>query len=324
MNSTQNTGLRKRQRHLPWIIQWGLCLVTVFGPMVAQSATLSQQDRQAITKLSQARGHNSADVNRLMERVEQAAGRGLPTKPMVNKIKEGLAKGVPPARINPVVQGLIRNLDTARDVLGEFGQKASSAQSGHQQQRAMEVLAESFTRGATPDEVRALGKAARRGKRKVSADAIAFGAKGLALAKEGGLSSKESRPLVEEALRQGFRPKEILDLGREIKKRGRELRSDPGRLKKIQQAVERGDRADRIFRDRSGKGSGTNRGGKVRSERKQERKDRRENIRENQSGGDRNRPDRIERLGGGRDRPEIRRDRGADRSGRGRGKGGSH
>lgn len=303
-----------------WHWRLGLCLLVFVCPLWVHAASLSTQDKQAITKLSQSRGHQPADVNRLIDRVERAADQGLPTKPMVNKIKEGLAKGVPPGRIDPVVKGLIRNFETARSVLGEFSQSSSGAKGGQPSPRALEVLAESLNRGATPEEVRALGKAIGRGKGKNSSESIAFGAKGLALAKEGGLSGKDSMPLVEEALRQDFLPKDILELGREIKKRGRELRSDPDRLKKIRDAVKQGDRADRIFRDRSKKGSGKNRGGEVRSDRKQEEKNRPEKIRENRSGGDRVRPDRMDRRGGGRrDRIETPRDRGRDNSGRGRG-----
>ncbi len=56
-------------------------------------------------------------ASRLDQILGQAAARGLPTAPLVDKTLEGEAKGAPPERILLVVQQLAGNLGRARDLL---------------------------------------------------------------------------------------------------------------------------------------------------------------------------------------------------------------
>jgi len=56
-------------------------------------------------------GPSAADVRALVDRT---AASGLPAELLVDKVREGLAKGVPPARIALVVHGLADSLGRAR------------------------------------------------------------------------------------------------------------------------------------------------------------------------------------------------------------------
>ncbi len=58
-----------------------------------------------------------AAASRLDQILSQAASRGLPTAPLVDKALEGEAKGAPPERILLVIQQLSANLGRARDLL---------------------------------------------------------------------------------------------------------------------------------------------------------------------------------------------------------------
>lgn len=222
-----------------------MCLVWSLSPAALWGASLPQRDLNEISRLAQDRGLSRDQVDRLIEQASRAGDRGLPPETILNKIKEGLAKGVPPGRVAPVLQDMVRKLETARDVLGDVVGRGNSREGGDQ--RSLEVLAEAFSRGVKPDEVRAIGRVS--GKGKVNREGLAFGAKGLALTKEAGIAGADGLALVGEAVRQGFRPGEILELGREIKKRGREFREDHARLESIKKAVKRGDRPDKIFRE---------------------------------------------------------------------------
>jgi len=305
-----------------------MSLVMAVVPQVSQAASLPAKDVQDINQLGQARGHAPESINRLLEHAQQAIDQGLPERPIMNKIKEGLAKGASPERIQPVVRDMVGNLRDAREVLRD-ATSGSAGQEGGGNSRATEVMAEALSRGVTVDEVRSLGRS--RGQGQVDQEALAFGAKGLALTKEGGVPVADAIPVVGEALRQGFRSKELLDLGREIKKRGNEFRADRNRIQDIKKAVERGERPDKIFdRDRQ---SGSGRGGGGRESRREDRDSSKEFDRErsgekdNRSGGDRDRNriesrDRIDRgreSGGNSDFQRDRGDRGGDSSGRGRG-----
>ena len=53
------------------------------------------------------------DLNRL---ADEAAARGLPAAPLTNKIREGLAKGAQPQRIEPIVRQMTAHLEDRRPV----------------------------------------------------------------------------------------------------------------------------------------------------------------------------------------------------------------
>lgn len=283
-------------------------LVTVAGSWLggaelAFAQSVLPQDLDDIARLSAAQGRSAEEVKPLIELANKAGERGLPPGPLVNKIKEGLAKGVDPARIEPVLREMAGRLETAQETLKDLSGRGL-VDTGGGRQRAVEVLAEALARGASPEEVREIGRLAQEGKPRLTQDALASGAKSLAVMKEGGVPAREGLSLVTEALRQGFRPSELADLSRELKRRGREGGLP---LQAVQDAVKRGDRPDQIFRDRGDRrGPGGGGGDRL------DRSGRGERFREDRSSRGDGRPERLEHL----ERPE--RPERPDRSGSGR------
>jgi hypothetical protein len=284
-----------------------LILVTGLYAGPAWADSLSVQDRDEINRLRAAQGHSAEAIEPLIEQINRAGEKGVPPEPLANKVKEGLAKGVDPKRIEPVLRQLTSHFEAAQDLLREAGTRG--AIEGNRQ-RAMETMAEALARGATVDEVRELARVTQDGKQKVTQDLLATGAKSLAVMKEGKIPAKDGAALVSEGIRQGYRPSELLELSREVKRRGAEFQEGRANLQTLREQISRGERGDRLFReDRSGSGGG-DRGGRGDSGRDRlERPDR--------SGhGDRpdrvERPDRLDRP----DRPE--RPERPDRSGSGR------
>jgi len=286
-----------------------LALTLCANPTLAES--LSDQDRAEINRLRAAQGHSPDDINPLLEHVNKAGERGLPVESLANKVKEGLAKGIEPKRIDPVIRQMTSRLESAHEVLQESGSRGVEEGNRH---RAIETMAEAFARGATLEEVRELARISQHeGKQKATQEVLAAGAKSLAVMKEGKIPSKDGTALVGEGIKQGYRPSDLLDLSREVKRRGSDFQEGRASLKTLREQVRRGERGDRLFRDDhrgSGRGDRSDhddrgdRGGRDDSDR--ERFDR--SDRSDRSGrGDRpdqiDRPDKVERP---------------DRSGRGR------
>ncbi len=284
---------------------------------------LSVQDRETITRLGSMRGHPANEITPLLDQVSKAGDRGLPTESLLNKVKEGLAKGVEPKRIDPVLRQMTSRLESAHDALEEA--KGRGIAEGNRQ-RALETLAEAFSRGATVDEVRELSRLSQEGRHKVTQEEIAAGAKGLAVMKEGRIPSKDGTALVGEGIKQGYRSSELLDLGREVKRRGSDFEEGRASLQTLRDKVSKGERSDRLFKDedRSGSGGGDrserDAGGERRGREDREDASRDRSERQDRSGG-RNRSDRIDRPEKG-DRPEkvdrSERPERPDRSGHGR------
>jgi hypothetical protein len=255
------------------------------GPALADA--LSVQDREEIHRLRSAQGHPPEEVNPLLDQVTKAGEKGLPTGPLVNKVKEGLATGVEPKRIEPVIRQLVSQFESAQEVLREAGARGMAEGN---KQRALETMAEALARGTTVDEVRELARLSQEGKQTTTQEILAAGAKGLAVMKEGKIPSKDGASLVSEGIRQGYRPAELLDLSREMKRRASDFQEGRASLQAIRDQLSRGARTDRIFRDdRSGSGSGDRGERSGRGDSGQERIERRERS------GSSDRPDRIER-----------------------------
>ena len=235
---------------------WLLCLALGLPAVPAVAESLSTQDREAINRLSMVRGHSAEEVNQLIEQVSRAGERGLPTEPLANKVKEGLAKGVEPRRIDPVLKQMVGNFESAREVLQDSVTKGMVDQDQGNRQRAMESLAEAFSRGATVDEVRDLARSGHQQGQRMSPDMLGSGAKSLAVIKEAMIPSKDGAAVVAEGMRQGFRSSELADLAREIKRHGQDFREGRVTTESIRDQISRGERSDRLFRDQGHSGSG--------------------------------------------------------------------
>jgi hypothetical protein len=232
-------------------------LVMCLGTSPALADSLSTQDREEINRLRSAQGHSAEEVNGLLEQVIKAGEKGLPTEPLANKVKEGLAKGVEPKRIDTVVRQLVTHFESAQEILQESTAKGMVDALQGNRQRALEGLAEALSRGTTAEEVRELAKTSQGGGGKVSQESLASGAKSLAILKEARIPSKDGTALVAEGIRQGYRSAELADLARELKRRGSDIQQGRVNLQNIKDQVSKGQRADRIFRDSDQGGSGS-------------------------------------------------------------------
>ena len=119
------------------------------------------------------------------------------------------------------------HLETSDQLLRE----TRSAVTGAAREASVTLLAESIGSGVTANDVRELRRQTQAADRPaVSGEAIASAAKGLSFIREAKLPVSDGTGVIAEAVRQGFRSHEVLDLGREIKRRERDFiagRCDP-------------------------------------------------------------------------------------------------
>ncbi len=91
-------------------------------------------------------GGSDADVRAVLDR---ARAHGLPSEVLADKVREGLAKGVPPLRIALVVRGLADSLDHARN-------EAQSAHVASPSATLLKAVVEAHAAGVGPSEVATL------------------------------------------------------------------------------------------------------------------------------------------------------------------------
>jgi hypothetical protein len=213
------------------------------GRADAQPSPASERD--AIVRLHVERGGRAEDIAPLLRQIDDASAKGLPVSPLTNKIREGLAKSVAVNRIEMVIRQIAGQLETADRLLREFD--SSIAPAGRE--TPVTLLAESFGSGITSDEVRELRRLAVASGAALSPDALAGAAKALSFMKEARLSVGDGTAVMVEAGRQRFRPYEMIDVGREVKRREADYQSGRASLRALRDAIARGDRPDQLFRD---------------------------------------------------------------------------
>lgn len=176
---------------------------------------------------------------------DEAAAKGLPSAPLTSKIQEGIAKGANATRIEQVVRQMAAHLETSDQLLRELDPSVTGAA----REAAVTLLAESLGSGVTPSDVRELRRQSQaNGKPQVSGETVASAARGLSYISAAKLPVSEGTSVVAEAVRQGFRPHEVQDLGLEIKRRERDFIAGRSTLREVRDAIARGDRPEQIFR----------------------------------------------------------------------------
>ena len=107
-----------------------LLLAVVVGaamPAAAAAQAVSASEREALVRLRVSQGGVPEEVDALLRHAEEAASKGLPVAPLTNKIREGLAKGAAPDRIDAVVGRMALDLETADRLLRELQPQPTTA-----------------------------------------------------------------------------------------------------------------------------------------------------------------------------------------------------
>jgi hypothetical protein len=213
-------------------------------PGLSAGQAVSTLDREAMVRQRVERGGRPEEVDRLLRLAEDAAAQSLPVAPITNKIREGLAKGADPQRIDAIVRQMVANLGSADALARELTPGASAAE----RRAAVVLLAESLDGGVTADDVREMRVAAGVDG-STSLDRLASSAKGLSMIRAARLPSADGRLVMAEAMRRGYRNGELVDLGRDVKRREQAFQAGRASLRALRDAIARGDRPEQLFRD---------------------------------------------------------------------------
>lgn len=221
-----------------------------FGPMIVRRMrivavfTIVAAILVSMPESATAQSVSAAEREALDRLVNEAGARGLPVAPLTSKIREGFAKGATVATIEAVVRQMAVHLETANGLIRE------PSVSGAEREAAVTLLADALDHGVTADEVGSLQRQSQvTAAPSASPDGLAGAAKGLSLIKEAKLPAADGTAVMVEALRRGFRSHQMIDLGREIKRRERDYREGRASLIALRDAIARGSRPEQLFRD---------------------------------------------------------------------------
>jgi hypothetical protein len=134
---------------------------------------------------------------------QDAAGRGLPVEPLIQKTLEGSAKGVPPDRVIVAVRTLAGRLDEAQTALRDAGIPAPSP-------AAVEGGADALNAGLNARQVRDLGRISRGPYDPALTLRVATTLSAL------GVPAQQGLRLMERMIQSGRGPNQLLDLPNQV------------------------------------------------------------------------------------------------------------
>jgi hypothetical protein len=178
----------------------------------------------------------------LLRQADAAAATGLPGGPLRNKIREGIAKGHDPKQIEAVISQMVQRMTTADRLVREVEPGATQ----DAREAAVALLEQALANGLTFDEIRELQRQAQG---PILAQDLAGAARGLSFIKDARLPVNEGTGVMAEAVRQKFRAYEMLDIGREVKRREADYRDGRATLRALRDAIARGARPETLLRD---------------------------------------------------------------------------
>jgi hypothetical protein len=103
-------------------------------------------------------GVQAGELARLLEVVAEVKRHDLPVGPVLDKMKEGLAKRVPAERIVGAASRIWGELAIARDLIRQAEREGVRVEKARKREKAIEAVADALGRGVPPSEVAKLSR----------------------------------------------------------------------------------------------------------------------------------------------------------------------
>jgi hypothetical protein len=135
----------------------------VLGDQVraAVEAGVMEDDVDVIVTRSLARGIDAPALGRFLETPTRAARRGLPSRPVLDRIEQGLSKGIPPERIDAAGKRLADGLAEAKLLTDRLLLNGLPQGAGGTYEAALETVARAYEQGLSAGTMQNLGEKVR-------------------------------------------------------------------------------------------------------------------------------------------------------------------
>jgi predicted nucleic acid-binding protein len=213
----------------------------------ALQAGVPAEDLEVIVLRGRERGASAAAVRDLADIAAQAREQGLPLRPVLDRIEQGLAKGVPPERITAASRQLIGHLTAAGPLVDSLAKGGLRTGSSRERAEVIESVARARER-SVPDAV-LLKTGERAGEHGRSMASFDRAVRSLTFFVGSGMPADAAERVIGESMERGFTEKDYARLERSV---GETIRRG-GTMDDAMRAAER--------EIREGRGSGEGRSG---------------------------------------------------------------
>jgi len=220
----------------------------------AVAAGIPPEDAAVIITRGLRQGVSGEDIGSYLETAGSVKERGLPARLVLDRIEQGLAKGVPPERISAVAQKLSDNLATARPMVNKIeanGVKPAGKGNGDE---ATETVARALEKSISPAAI--MGTADQVRDRKGSMALFNRAVDTMTMFAGNGMSADQASRMIHTALGKGYSEGDLEAMERYMADGLRKNRPMNDVVSGMESRMERGSMQGNGFDRMGGMGSG--------------------------------------------------------------------
>lgn len=172
------------------------------------------EDVAVIIKRGLSKNTDARALEEALGAATTARKKGLPVRPVLDRIEQGLAKGVPPARISAATKQLVVKLSSADALVDDLGRSGLKAREQREKGTAVHTVARALEKSIPEDAIRKIGqKILARG---ASLSRFAATVDTMAFFVETGMSVAHASGLVHKAIDKGYSENEMFMMQKEM------------------------------------------------------------------------------------------------------------
>ncbi|MDA8215369.1 MAG: hypothetical protein M0Z64_08855 [Nitrospiraceae bacterium] len=227
----------------------------------AVNAGIQSDDIAVIINRGLYRGVDSKTIEGFIDIATKTKGQNLPVSPVLDRIQQGLSKGVPPERILNVANNLAEKLNSANTILNNLIKEGIKANSAKEREDAVLSVARAMEKVIPENIIIQAGMRVKKHNYPISMFDRAI--ETLTNLVEGGMRVEQASKLVNKAMDKGYSEKDILRMEREIFSEIKEGKRMEDAARRMESAIDRGgfDRGHRGMEGGQMRGTGSGMGG---------------------------------------------------------------
>lgn len=214
----------------------------------ARQAGIPADDVMIIVTRGLERGVGAAMLGRFLDTSAQVARQGLPVRPVLDRIEQGLSKGVPPERIDAAGKRLADGLAKAKPLVDGLLQNGLPHGTGGAKDAALESVARAGEQSLSAGMMQGLGETVRA--QGQSLDQFERAVRTLSFLAGNGMPADAAERVVQAGIERGLTERDYARLERKVSDMVRQGRS----MDEIVRAADRQAREGRIPGDSRGSG----------------------------------------------------------------------
>ncbi len=228
--------------------------------VAAINAGVPAEDVEIIVSRSIRRGADAATINRFLDTSISMRQQGLPVAPVLDRIEQGLSKGVPPERIAVAAQQLASKITVAQPIVDDLIRGGVKPRQRNERETAIEATARALEKSIPAEDLKKMGASVRE--RKGSLPLFISAANTAAYFAGSGMSSMTSSHLVQNAVEKGYTERDLDGMVKQIANQMRRgTRAEEAAHQMEREGMQGGRGMEQDMGGRGGMGPGSSTGG---------------------------------------------------------------